>query len=528
MNHSRTSSRLRRLFVAVMLAVVSLLGVVVALVLAQIELPPAGSVAFIQTSGPMAGLNIGDWYTDAAQGNRPHNFKIFVPCTVPPAQIFTVELFDPEVFTGTQVVDEIRGLAADDTTFELRAPDNSVIASTTYPSTAATNDQFVTFATFTTNAWGCGTYTLLASTGTDDDNGWRLRLSPDDLDGSPGSGDELLLATFEASFQHTVSGCQVFPFFVPVTPSLHLNNFDLDFPNLSASVTYTPPGGGSLPGTTSGPTVWNNSADANRVGDVIANPTPGWWQAQICGDPDNQYIFEPEGLTHFFAQPPIPEMTVSKDDGLTEVAAGQFITYTISYANNGQGAALDAVLTETLPASTTFVACSGGLSCGEVLPPGSGVVTCDLGNGLAGMGGQVNLTIQVGNTVPPSTTLTNLAQLDYTDTMNNDYPPQEVTDSDHVAAPTPTPTPTPTSTPKPPPDHDRAPTPTLTPTPTVVSSGLTYTPTITPPDVLSTTLPVSFLPETGLRAYPGVSTALFWLAVIGFSAVILFFWTKLK
>jgi hypothetical protein len=145
---------------------------------------------------------------------------------------------------------------------------------------------------------------------------------------------------------------------------------------------------------------------------------------------------------------------------------------------------------------------------------------------LAGMGGQVNLTIQVGNTVPPSTTLTNLAQLDYTDTMNNDYPPQEVTDSDHVAAPTPTPTPT--STPKPPPDHDRTPTPTLTPTPTVVSSGLTYTPTITPPDVLSTTLPVSFLPETGLRAYPGVSTALFWLAVIGFSAVILFFWTKLK
>ncbi|HXV97475.1 MAG TPA: hypothetical protein VEC93_03565, partial [Anaerolineae bacterium] len=548
MKHTGASSRLRRLLVAVLLAIVVLLGLLVTLVLAQIELPPAGSVAFIQTSGPNTGLNIGDWYTHNAEGNRPHNFKIFVPCTVNPGQVFTVELFDPEVFAGVIVIDEARPTAApvnDDATFTLLDPNNNPIATQTYPPSAATNDQWVTFTNFTSGASGCGTYTLLVSTSDDDDNAWRLRLTPDDPDNLPGTGDELLLASFEASFQHVSAGCQRFFFFVPVTPTLRLNNFDLDFPNLPATVTYFPPGGASIAVTPSGATVWNGTGGtgSTRVGDVFTNPAPGWWQAELCVDPNNQYIFEPEGLTHFFSQPPVPDMTVSKDDGLTTVSADQVVTYTISYANNGLGAALDTVLTETLPTSTTFVSCSGGFACGET-PPGSGIVIYDLGTVPGGSGGQVLLTLRVDSTVSPSSTLTNTAQLDYTDTMNDDYPPLIDTDVNDIppAAATATPTPTPTATPIPtstptspapasPPDgDDDPPPPTPTPTPTLLpgqSFGAPGALSTTTPGLISATLPVSFLPETGLNDGISAREALFLLSLFGLSAISFYLWLKL-
>ncbi len=544
MGGAGTSLKLSRVMVAVLLAGLVLLGLMVTLALAQIELPPGGSVAFIQTSGPNTGLNIGDWYTRFDQGNRPHSFKIFVPCTGDPNQVFTVELFDPEVFTGTIVIDEMRPSTIDDATFELRAPDNSVVATLTYTPSAATNDQWVNFTTFTTGAFGCGTYTLLVSTSDNDDNAWRLRLSPDDPDGSPGTGDELLLASFEASFQHTAFGCQEFFFFVPVTPSIRLNNFDLDFPGFDpdVTITYFQPDGSSGPGTASGQTLWNNGGGAGHPppgGDVISDPMPGWWRTQICARDNNQYIFEPEGLTHFFQQPPVPDMTVSKDDGLTVVAPGQIITYTISYANSGQGAALNTILAETLPTSTTFVACSGGLSCGEVPPAGSGIVTYALGTIPGGVGGQVNLTLQVG-AVAPSSTLTNTAQLDYTDTMNNDYPPLQVRDINVVPSPSPIPTPTSTPTFTPPPtprqeekDDSPPPTPTPTTTPTSLPSAqLTATAaalSLAAPNATATVLPVTFLPETGIRDAELVYRAIMALGLLiscGASLTALWFWRK--
>jgi uncharacterized repeat protein (TIGR01451 family) len=124
-------------------------------------------------------------------------------------------------------------------------------------------------------------------------------------------------------------------------------------------------------------------------------------------------------------------MTVGKDDGLTLVGAGQIITYTITYANSGAGAALNVTLTDNLPAFTTFVSCSGGIACGEVPPPGSGVVTYSIGTVAAGAPpGQVFLTVQVDPAAPPSTLLTNTVQLDYQDTLGNQYPPERATDVD--------------------------------------------------------------------------------------------------
>jgi uncharacterized repeat protein (TIGR01451 family) len=428
--------RFGRPLAAVALAALALLSLLVTLVLAQTEIPSSTSAAFIQTSGPNATLGTGDWYTNIGQGNHPHNFKIFVPCTIAPSQVLTLELFDPEVFTGTQAIDEIRG-APDDTTFQLLAPDNTVLATTTYPPSDATNDRWNLFTTFTVGGSGCGIYTLLASTSDNDDNAWRLRIThPDQV---PGSGDEPTVAAFETSFQHAgppdTLTCQSFYFFVPQTPSIRLNNFDLDFgvPGYTPvpTVDYYPPSGASPSSTASGNAVWNNGTASTRVGDVINNPQWGWWRAQICVGPGNQYIFEPEGLSYVLEEPPTPDMTLSKDDGLTDVQPGQIITYTIPYANQGAGAALDTTLTDFLPPQTTFVACSGGLDCALA---GPGVVTYSLGTVPTGGSGQVTLTVQVDPGAPPAAVLTNTARLEYEDVMFNVYPPKEATDVDTVAA----------------------------------------------------------------------------------------------
>jgi uncharacterized repeat protein (TIGR01451 family) len=452
MKHLNVSSKWRRLVVAVLLGALGLLGLLVTFALAQTELPPQGSAAFIQTSGPNTPLIVGDWYTNGGQGNHPHNFKIFVPCTIAPSAVLTVDLFDPELYPGGTAVDEVRDAAnvvtqnladADNSTFELLAPNNVVVATRTFTPSLLTQDAWATFATFTVGQYGCGIYTLLASTSDNDDNSWRMRMThPDAI---PGSGDEPTVAAFETSFQHVAPPgtltCQSFYFFVPVTTSIRLNNFDLDVPAYlpNATVTYFQADGTSPgPSTMSGNAVWNNCVGsaafcaANRAGDVFTDPMPGWWRAEICIGPDNQYIFEPEGLAFLLQQPDIPTMTVSKDDGLTVVAPGQIVAYTIVYANNGTGAALNPTLLDTLPVSTTFVSCSGGLSCGELPPPGSGVVSYSLATVAAGTGGQVTLTVQVDPDAPPSLVLTNTVQLSYEDTMGNRYPPVEDTDVDVI------------------------------------------------------------------------------------------------
>jgi uncharacterized repeat protein (TIGR01451 family) len=446
-----------RLLAAGGLAALALMVLLVTLALAQTQIPPEGSAAFIQTSGPLTPLGVGDWYTNGGEGNHPHIFEIFVPCTIPQDTALIVELFDPELYPGTGAIDEIRAAGwvpgdpltqdvadADDGLFELYDPGGALVQSTTYPPVGATEGVWVDFATFTTGDHGCGTYEVRVSTvgtpatGENDDNSWKLRINHPDL--TPGSGDEPVVTAFETSFQHEAPAdtatCQDFYFFVPVTPSIRLNNFDLDsgIPGYTPAPTlnYFQPDGSSPPGVTpslSGNAVWNNGTASTRVGDVIDAPQTGWWHAEICVGPENQYIFEPEGLVYLLQQPDTPEMEVSKDDGLTVVAPGQIITYTIRYTNTGTAAAFNPTLADTLPASTTFVSCSGGLSCGEVAP---GVVNYSLPLVPAPGGGQVFLTVQVDPAAQAGMLLTNTVTLNYEDVMGNHYPPKSAQDVDRV------------------------------------------------------------------------------------------------
>jgi hypothetical protein len=260
--------------IALFLCLVALVPAVLSL-----EIPPAGSVAQIQTSGPATPLSIGDWYTsNSTTGPGYHSFDIFVPCnTIADTEVLSVQLFDPEVWhDGTaDELDEIRdgtpahnkpdppdNTYADDATFTLLNPSGGTIVSETYTPTVATSGVTTTLASFPVGTYGCGVYTLRAATSGDDDNAWKLRVVPDDFDGTPGTGDEISLGNVQTSFQNSSLGCQTFHFFVPPeVPSIRLSNFDMDVPGYCTSPTctiaYITPSGTVISGTESAGTEWN-------------------------------------------------------------------------------------------------------------------------------------------------------------------------------------------------------------------------------------------------------------------------------
>src|SRR6185295_7065547 len=55
-----------------------------------------------------------------------------------------------------------------------------------------------------------------------------------------------------------------------------------------------------------------------------------------------------------------PVLSISKTDGPDPVAAGANLTYTLSWSNTGNMNASGVVVTDTLPADTTFVSATAG------------------------------------------------------------------------------------------------------------------------------------------------------------------------
>jgi uncharacterized repeat protein (TIGR01451 family) len=310
-----------------------------------IDIPPVGASAYIQTTGPGALLNIGDYYTNVNGGNQPdgHRFEIAIPCDWlrrTPVLPITFALYDPEVAfpnplqPNLPAEDEIRNpqqgenrtnsaaanVLAGNTTFTLRAANGAVVTKTFTPN-GGTNGLWVELATFDPSAptFGCGPYVMTAQTADNDDNAWRLRVThdpectvtpgtcsqpdqaasdlignevrQDDADNTPGTGDELVIGMLQTSYQHVRSDCQDFYFFIDgrVSP-VQLHNFDLDIGiDASAAILYTLPNGTTAPGTLSGNTTWNDPNRRNgspqRVGDSFVIDEPGeigWWRATVC------------------------------------------------------------------------------------------------------------------------------------------------------------------------------------------------------------------------------------------------------
>jgi uncharacterized repeat protein (TIGR01451 family) len=101
-----------------------------------------------------------------------------------------------------------------------------------------------------------------------------------------------------------------------------------------------------------------------------------------------------------------PDFSITKSDSGASVAPGGTVSYTLTYANSGNHGATGVVLTETVPANTTFNA--GASTAGWVCAPNNNAgSTCTLAiGGLAAGGGSQNATfaVTVVNPVPAGTT----------------------------------------------------------------------------------------------------------------------------
>jgi uncharacterized repeat protein (TIGR01451 family) len=145
-----------------------------------------------------------------------------------------------------------------------------------------------------------------------------------------------------------------------------------------------------------------------RVADTIpANVKSLQNQVQISDDGNNGADLNPANnqatlTTAIEAQ---PDLVLLKSDDVDEFGAepGDTIVYTLHYANNGDQAATGVVLSETVPANTTFnlAASDSGWSCADGAGPGT---TCTLAVGTvnAGTDGSTIFAVKLNEAIAAS------------------------------------------------------------------------------------------------------------------------------
>jgi uncharacterized repeat protein (TIGR01451 family) len=114
-------------------------------------------------------------------------------------------------------------------------------------------------------------------------------------------------------------------------------------------------------------------------------------------------------------QTPTPTPTISpadlaltKSDAPDPVLSGGLLTYTVVVTNNGPALASNVVMTDPLPAGTTFATCVPSLgTCSGPSVGTNGTVTASIGD--IGASGAVTVTITVNVTAGAGTTLSNTA-----------------------------------------------------------------------------------------------------------------------
>jgi uncharacterized repeat protein (TIGR01451 family) len=100
-----------------------------------------------------------------------------------------------------------------------------------------------------------------------------------------------------------------------------------------------------------------------------------------------------------------PDLALIKTPHATEIDPGSAITYSLAYANAMATTASSAFITDTIPAYTSFITCTGGVSCG----PAGDVVAWSLGDVPASGNGIVTLTLWLSDTAAPGIVIANTA-----------------------------------------------------------------------------------------------------------------------
>jgi uncharacterized repeat protein (TIGR01451 family) len=105
-----------------------------------------------------------------------------------------------------------------------------------------------------------------------------------------------------------------------------------------------------------------------------------------------------------------PDLSVQKE-GPTFAAAGESLAYTITVQNVGITSALNIVLTDTLPLSTTYVSDDSGWTCANCTPGASGVLTWTVAEVFSQTTPTFLLTVTVDAGVTSATVLENEVQI---------------------------------------------------------------------------------------------------------------------
>ena len=99
-----------------------------------------------------------------------------------------------------------------------------------------------------------------------------------------------------------------------------------------------------------------------------------------------------------------PDLVITKDDGGVSTTPGGTVVYTLSYSNVGSQNATGVVITETVPANTTFNPGASTSGWSETAP-GSGIYEFNVGSLPVGSSGTVDFAVTVDSTVPAGFTL---------------------------------------------------------------------------------------------------------------------------
>ena len=102
------------------------------------------------------------------------------------------------------------------------------------------------------------------------------------------------------------------------------------------------------------------------------------------------------------------DLIVSKTAASNPATPGQPLTYTVTVVNQGPDPAAAVMVTDPLPAGTTFISCASNPgTCGGVVVGANGTVTADFGTiavgGSASVTIVVNVTVSYGNLVNTAT-----------------------------------------------------------------------------------------------------------------------------
>lgn len=113
-------------------------------------------------------------------------------------------------------------------------------------------------------------------------------------------------------------------------------------------------------------------------------------------------------------------LTVAKRSAPALIYPGSLLTYTLVYTVAGNESAPGVVVSDTVPANTTYQSCAGGLTCSGPAVGSGGLVTWNLGNVAPGSGA-VTLTVRVVASPPAGVPLTNTVAISDTSGLSGTY-----------------------------------------------------------------------------------------------------------